>query len=631
MHEALEAELAAFKDVPAVLTFQSGFTANTGVIPTITGETDLIVSDALNHASIIDGMRLSKAPRKVYPHADVAALREILARGARRTAGRAAATYRLILVVTDGVFSHGRRHRAAARASSRRPRSSARPSWSTTPTRRASSGGTAAARSTTSACTAGSRSRSARCRRRSASLGGYVAGSQALREILTQRARPFLFSTSHPPAVVAACREAIRVMQDEPELQERLWANTRSFKAELTRLGFDTGRSETPITPVMMGDPDTAGRFSDRLIEEGVFAQPVVFPTVAIDKSRLRTIVTAAHADEQLDLALARLRPGRPRARPDRRVTDRVERRGRSPSRPRRATCRSTPTSTPTCRPTATSPIDDYAAPAVERGIAEIAITDHVDFEPGAPAFAYATFDDRERVVRDAAERWGPQGVAIRFGVELTYDRSWEADIRAHLARHAYDFTIGSVHDRVDSPYSPRRVAALGRRADRWPRSSRRTSTRSTAAARSGLFDAHRPHRRRQALPATRTSRRTRSRPRPELYEPILRALVESGTALEVNTSGLRYPVGETFPHPAIVARFRELGGRAVTIGSDAHRAEHAHWGLDDGYAIATTRRVHRSDVPSRPGTDRRSSVPVPWPRRRYTLDPLGSRRDLRG
>ncbi len=137
------------------------------------------------------------------------------------------------------------------------------------------------------------------------SLGGYVAGSLALREILTQRARPFLFSTSHPPAVVAACREAIKVMQDEPELQERLWTNTRSFKAELTRLGFDTGVSETPITPVMMGDPDTAGRFSDRLIEEGVFAQPVVFPTVAIDKSRLRTIVTAAHADEQLDIALS--------------------------------------------------------------------------------------------------------------------------------------------------------------------------------------------------------------------------------------------------------------------------------------------------------------------------------------
>ena len=127
----------------------------------------------------------------------------------------------------------------------------------------------------------------------------------ALREILTQRARPFLFSTSHPPAVVAACREAIRVMQDEPELQERLWTNTRYFKARAHPARASTPAvSETPITPVMMGDPDTAGRFSDRLLEEGVFAQPVVFPTVAIDKSRLRTIVTAAHATEQLDTAL---------------------------------------------------------------------------------------------------------------------------------------------------------------------------------------------------------------------------------------------------------------------------------------------------------------------------------------
>ena len=123
--------------------------------------------------------------------------------------------------------------------------------------------------------------------------------------------------------------------------------------------------------------------------------------------------------------------------------------------------------------------IDDYAASALERGIAEIAITDHVDFEPGAPAFAFTTFEDRERIVRGAAERWGPQGVQIRFGVELTYDRSWEGDIRDHLARYAYDFTIGSVHDRVDSPYSPSRVAVVGRgqAAGRGRRRSR--STRS--------------------------------------------------------------------------------------------------------------------------------------------------------
>ena len=303
MHEALEAELAEFKGIPAVLTFQSGFSANTGVIPVVAGEADLIVSDALNHASIIDGMRLSKAPRQIYPHGDVDALREIL-REARET-GRpdGAGPYRLILVVTDGVFSMdgdiaplpaiveaAEAHGAAVMVDD------------------AHASGVLGRHGRGSVDHFGLHGRVAiqvgTLSKAIGSLGGYVAGSQALRELLTQRARPFLFSTSHPPAVVAACREAIRVLQDEPELQERLWANTARFKAGLTRLGFDTGRSETPITPVMMGDSETAGRFSDRLIDEGVFAQPVVFPTVALDKARLRTIVTAAHADEQLDVAL---------------------------------------------------------------------------------------------------------------------------------------------------------------------------------------------------------------------------------------------------------------------------------------------------------------------------------------
>jgi glycine C-acetyltransferase len=303
MHQELEAELAEFKGTPAVLTFQSGFTANTGVIPAITGETDLFVSDALNHASIIDGMRLSKAPREVYPHGDVAALREVLAKA--REAGRAGGgEHRLILVVTDGVFSMdgdiaplpgiveaAEAYGAAVMVDDAHASGVLGRNGRGTVDHFGLHGRVAIQVGTLSKAVG--------------SLGGYVAGSMALRELLTQRARPFLFSTSHPPAVVAACREAIRVMCDEPELQERLWANTRRFKAELTRLGFDTGRSETPITPVMMGDPDTAGRFSDRLIDEGVFAQPVVYPTVAIDKSRLRTIVTAAHADEQLDIALA--------------------------------------------------------------------------------------------------------------------------------------------------------------------------------------------------------------------------------------------------------------------------------------------------------------------------------------
>ena len=135
-------------------------------------------------------------------------------------------------------------------------------------------------------------------------LGGYVAGSRSLIDFLHRRARPFLFSTSHPPAVAAACIEAIRIFRDEPELLDRLWANTRRFKSELTRLGFDTGASETPITPVMVGQSSAAIAFSDRLFEAGVFATSVVYPTVALDKARLRTIVTAAHTDAQLDAAL---------------------------------------------------------------------------------------------------------------------------------------------------------------------------------------------------------------------------------------------------------------------------------------------------------------------------------------
>ena len=229
--------------------------------------------------------------------------------------------------------------------------------------------------------------------------------------------------------------------------------------------------------------------------------------------------------------------------------------------------------------------IDVYAAAALERGIAELAITDHVDFEPGAPAFGYATFADRERMVRQAAERWAPQGVAIWFGAELTYDRTWEADIRDHLARHTYDFTIGSVHDRVVSPYAANRV-------QRWVegRSLLEIVAPSfdevEAAARSGLFDAlgHLDVVKRYLHPFVPKETLAAA---PELYEPILRALVESGTALEINTSGLRHPVGETYPSAAVVCRFREMGGRAITVGSDAHRAGQFGWALADGYRYA--------------------------------------------
>ena len=305
-HEALESELAEFKGVEAVLTFQSGFTANTGVIPTITGESDLIVSDALNHASIIDGMRLSKAPRKVFPHRDVAALREILREAAEQGRPDGAGPYRLMLIVTDGVFSMDG-------------------DIAPLPDIVEAAEEVGAAVYVDDAHASGVLGRNGRgsvdhfglhgrvdiqvgtLSKAVGVLGGYVAGSQALRDLLIQRARPFLFSTSHPPADAAACRAAIRVLEEEPWRMERLWASTRRFKAELERLGFDTGRSETPITPIIVGDSEVANRFSGRLFEEGVFATSVIFPTVALDQARIRTIVTAALTDEHLDRALETL------------------------------------------------------------------------------------------------------------------------------------------------------------------------------------------------------------------------------------------------------------------------------------------------------------------------------------
>jgi histidinol-phosphatase (PHP family) len=254
-------------------------------------------------------------------------------------------------------------------------------------------------------------------------------------------------------------------------------------------------------------------------------------------------------------------------------------------------------------------PIDVYAAAAVERGVVEIAITDHVDFDPRDPAYAYSTFEDRERSVRQAAERWAERGVAIRFGAELTFNTSWEADLRDHLARHSYDFTIGSVHDWPDSPYAPGRIAAWvqGRSLDEIVTPY---FEQVAAAARSGLFDTigHldvvkrylNPH----VLPADFAAR-------PDLYEPVLHALVESGTALEMNTSGLRHPVRETYPTAETIERYRAMGGRAVTVGSDAHRADAFAFGLEEGYRILA--RAEFEELTFRRGGSR---VTVALPRR---------------
>jgi histidinol-phosphatase (PHP family) len=229
--------------------------------------------------------------------------------------------------------------------------------------------------------------------------------------------------------------------------------------------------------------------------------------------------------------------------------------------------------------------IDDYAAQAVERRIAELAITDHVDFDPSAPAYDYVPFADRERTVRDAGERWAAHGVAIRFGVEITYDSRFEAAIRDHLAHHAYDFIIGSVHVYADSPFHVSRVGSwvagrpLGDVVAPYFGEVER-------AIRSGLFDTigHLDFVKRYLHPHVTAATLAGA---PELYEPLLRALVETGTALEVNTSGLRQAPGETYPSAAVVARYQVLGGTSVSAGSDAHTSESFTSGLEEGYRVA--------------------------------------------
>jgi glycine C-acetyltransferase len=299
LHEELERRLAEFKHTEAVLTFQSGFTANTGVIPILAPEGAVIVSDALNHASIIDGIRLTKAERRIFPHADVDALRVAL-RDVRAADGGA---HRSILVLTDGVFSMDG-------DIARLPQivDAAEEVDAIVMVDDAHASGVLGrnGRGTVDHFNLHGRVhvQVGTLSKAIGVLGGYVAGSASLRTVLEHKARPFLFSTSHPPAVAAACLAAIDVLESEPELIEHLWDNARHFKAGLGRLGFDIGQSETPITPVIVGAGALAHKFSDRLFEEGVFAMGIGFPTVAEEKSRVRTIVTAEHSRDELDTCL---------------------------------------------------------------------------------------------------------------------------------------------------------------------------------------------------------------------------------------------------------------------------------------------------------------------------------------
>ena len=294
LHVALEQRLAAFKKAEACITFQSGFTANLATIPALVGRGDLIFSDELNHASIIDATRLSRATVIRYAHNDVDDLqRQIVA---APTGGRR-------LIVTDGVFSmdgdvapldkicdvaeqhdivlmvddahgegvlgeggrgivdhfglHGRVHIEVGTLS-----------------------------------------------KAFGVVGGLVAGRQSIIDWLRQRGRPFLFSSAMTAPDVAACLEAVNLLEESTELVERLWANGNLLKAELTRLGFDTGHSDTPIVPVMLGEAPLAQQFSRRLFEEGVFAMAIGYPTVPQGKARIRVMNSAAHSQQDLEQAL---------------------------------------------------------------------------------------------------------------------------------------------------------------------------------------------------------------------------------------------------------------------------------------------------------------------------------------
>jgi len=294
IHMELEQKLAAFKHTEATVVFQSGFTANAGTVSSILGKEDFIVSDELNHASIIDGARLSRASIKVFPHRDAAAARAIVAALPRD---------RRTLIITDGVFSMDGDIGALPELCD-----VADEFGCIMMVDDAHASGVFGKNGCGTVDHFGLHGRVdvqvGTLSKAIGALGGYVAGSQALIEFLYHRARPFLFSTSHPPAVAAACLGAIEVLETEPQLIERLWDNTRFFKSGLQALGFNTGTSESPITPVIVGDGARAMKLSDELFQEGVFAQGIGFPTVARDKARVRTIVTATHTRDELQFAL---------------------------------------------------------------------------------------------------------------------------------------------------------------------------------------------------------------------------------------------------------------------------------------------------------------------------------------
>jgi len=294
IHEELEEILAKFKREEAAFVYQSGFNCNAGTIQAVTEEGDIIVSDELNHASIIDGARLSKAARAIYKHSDMDSLEAVL-KDARKK-------YRNILIITDGVFSMdgdiaklpeivelAEKYDAMTYVDDAHGSGVLGESGRGTVDHFGLHGRVD--------FTIGTLSKAIGV------VGGYVAGSKTMYEWLSHRARPVLFSTALPPAAVGAIIEAIKILMETTEYTDRLWENARYWKDKIGSLGFDTGNSETPITPVIIGDESKTMEFSRKLLENGVFVSGIVYPTVPRGTGRVRCMVTAAHTKEQLDRA----------------------------------------------------------------------------------------------------------------------------------------------------------------------------------------------------------------------------------------------------------------------------------------------------------------------------------------
>jgi glycine C-acetyltransferase len=300
IHMELEEKIARFKNVEACVVFQSGFTANAGTVSSILGKEDFIISDELNHASIIDGARLSRAKILVFRHKDLGHAEEQLASVKEQPGHK--------LLITDGVFSMdgdigplpglcdlAEKYGAIMMVDDAHASGVLGKNGRGTIDHFGVHGRVDVQVGTLSKAIG--------------ALGGYVCGSRDLIDFLYHRARPFLFSTSHPPSVAATCIAAFEVLEQEPERIEKLWENTRFFKKELGLLGFNIGgqntpASETPITPVIVGEGRRAMEFSRELFSQGVMATGIAFPTVAEGKARIRTIMTATHTQEQLTRAL---------------------------------------------------------------------------------------------------------------------------------------------------------------------------------------------------------------------------------------------------------------------------------------------------------------------------------------